>query len=146
MDRRELLKVTAGMVWTVPVIDAVTLPVHGQASPPPMPPPPTQPPPTLPPEGCPVTVVYTGPNPVTISPSDPVTELAWVRANIYPDLVLGRRTENYDYPAWTANRAWAVVLLKAGTSHFVYVNVQVGDRLQTSGQDISHMSKFECPS
>jgi hypothetical protein len=144
--RRRLLK-AAGVAtlgaWTTPVIEAIQIPVHAQGSP--VPPPPTTPqPPTTPPPVLCEDVRYDGPNPVTLADAGEDTELAFVQTFL-PGAVFVRRAGPLTTACWTATESYAVVLVKAGTDWWVYTGVQVGDSLCTSGQAISHLSKFACP-
>jgi hypothetical protein len=78
--------------------------------------------------------------------SSPTTETAWVNANVSPGpYEFWTKHEDYNDDCTTAFFSAKVVLLKAGTKYWYFLNVTPGQQLCSgSGQDISHISKFRC--
>ncbi len=103
-----------------------------------------------PPVVCSV-VSYIGANPFTLENSGDATELAYVQANVSASLYGPVKFEPDTTTSWVSDGNYPVVLVKAGTVYYLYVNVQTGDVLQSQAfnshgvrQNISHVSKFTC--
>lgn len=109
------------------------------------PPPPPQEP------SCPASFTYSGSNPFELPNSSDATELSYVQDNVYTELINLEKVNEPGGTSWTADENFAVVLVKAGTTYYLYTNVHVGDAVQSQGfnkkgvrQDISHVSRFVC--
>lgn len=100
---------------------------------------------------CPTSFSYSGPNPFELPNSGDATELAYVRDNVSPLLINLEKVNEPGGTSWTADENFAVVLVKAATHYYLYLNVHVGDVVQSESynkqgvrQAISHVSRFIC--
>jgi hypothetical protein len=77
------------------------------------------------------------------------SELEYVQANVScgSALLFDHKDEDTSGSCWTADDDCPVVLLKAGTTYYLHVNVSNGDVLclpDTEQQGLSHASCFVC--
>ncbi len=94
---------------------------------------------------------YDGPATFSLANSGDATELAYVNSHVSPGLFTGPTKTSLTTTTWTSDGNYAVVLVKSGTTYRLYVNVTVGQVLQSPGfnpqgkqQAISHVSTFAC--
>ena len=78
--------------------------------------------------------------------SSDATETNWVNDNVNPGpYELYAKPDNFQHSCTTANFSAKVVLLKAGTKYWYFLNVTPGKWLCSGNlKDISHLSKFRC--
>jgi hypothetical protein len=77
--------------------------------------------------------------------SNPVTETSWVNSNVSPGpYAFDHKNDSGGPQCLPADSSAKVVLLKAGQNYWYFLNVSAGQQLCSSGQNISHLSYFNC--
>ena len=71
------------------------------------------------------------------------TELEFVKTFCPECELIGKWDFGGDQRWWRADRAYAVILVKAGRGHYVFVNVRSGQQVDVP-KGISHITKFKC--
>jgi hypothetical protein len=107
-------------------------------------------PPPPPPNQCSGPFAYSSGNPFNLANSGDATELAHVRTFV-SNLFTGPSKVDLTTTSWTSTGNYPVVVVKAAQTYWLYVNVVVGQVLQSHSfnqnnkqQNISHVSRFVC--